>query len=104
MLGANSTVTAILGLSVEPLDEINTQISGMPASSSTTAVAPVRPAEVAVLAERIVKNMMDYLHSFAPPNARGDTAVPLAIIQKWYESFQSKIKSGRTAFLERDEP
>jgi hypothetical protein len=94
-------VTATLGLSIEPLGAIATQISGLPTSGP--ANGPIRPADALALAERIVKHMMSYMNGFAPSGARGDAAIPLALFQKWYESFLSKIKVAGVGFLERSE-
>jgi protein Hikeshi len=96
-----SSVTAILGLAIEPLGVITSQISGMP--SAGTAAGPIRPADAVALAERIVKHMMNYMSGFAPPGALGDTAIPFALFQKWYESFLGKIRAGGVGFLERNE-
>jgi protein Hikeshi len=96
-----SSATATLGISIEPLGAIATQISGMP--SAGPATGPIRPADAVALAERIVKHMMNYMSGFAPPGVRGDTAIPLALFQKWYDSFLGKIKAGGVGFLERSE-
>ncbi|KAK7062807.1 hypothetical protein VNI00_000300 [Paramarasmius palmivorus] len=95
-------VTAILGLSIEPLPQIQAQVAALP---STLA----RPqADIAknptLLAERIVKHLFNYLSSFSGGGALSpEVPVPMGVILKWYENFMSKIRNSGVGFLEREE-
>lgn|SRR6266436_296146 len=110
-------VTAILGFSIEPLAQIQAQMASMPASSSSTstnvnsggaggAVSLPRP-DATLLAERIVKNLFNYVSGFVPGGGSGmvtpDSVVPMGVIAKWYEKFLAKVKAGGVGFLEREE-
>ncbi len=53
-------ITAILGISVEPLGEIQTQLSSLPSVS----VKSQAPPDAKALAEKIVKHLFNYLSSF----------------------------------------
>jgi hypothetical protein len=102
-MDGGDSIIAILGFSVEPLGDVTSQVSGLSSSSAPSTSAPIRPTDAAAIAERIVKNLMDYISGFAPPGAKGHTTVPLSLIQKWYESLLAKINAGRLGFLERSE-
>ncbi|KAE9389594.1 DUF775-domain-containing protein [Gymnopus androsaceus JB14] len=113
--------TAILGISVEPLDQIYAQIQSLPPSnlnpnpnydqssvnamSSSAVVRP--PPDPTLLAERIVRHLFNYLSGFASSSSGSPgpgTTVPMSLIAKWYEVFVSKVKNtGALAFLEREE-
>jgi len=108
-------VTAILGFSVEPLTQIQAQIGSMPATSANTNTAGTGGAvlipgpDATLLAERIVKNLFNYVSGFVPGGGNGgvlvtaDSLVPMGVIAKWYEKFLSKVKAGGVKFLEREE-
>lgn len=92
-------VTAVLGLSVEPLVQIQTQMSTLP-----SAVAKSDPArDPTVLAERIVKHLFNYVSGFVGGGGgvTPESAVPMSIIAKWYDSFMNKVRAGGVGFLER---
>ncbi|KAJ6624759.1 hypothetical protein B0H10DRAFT_718115 [Mycena sp. CBHHK59/15] len=94
-------VTAILGLSIEPLPDIAAQLATLPHAK---APAP----DAAHLAERIVAHLFNYVSGFAPVGqgqgqGQADTAVPMALIVRWYESFLGKVRNGGVGFLERGE-
>ncbi|TFK67612.1 DUF775-domain-containing protein [Pluteus cervinus] len=93
-------VTAVLGLSIEPLTQIQAQLStALVKPSSTVEKDPVW------LAERIVKHMFNYISGFV--GGMGgvglESAVPMSVVAKWYESFVRKVRAGGIGFLERDE-
>jgi len=94
-------VTAILGLSIEPLEQIHSQIQLLP----TTLAKPDAPdltKDPTALAERIVKHLFNYISSFTGGEGVSPTmAVPMTVIAKWYENFLGKIRAGGVGFLER---
>ena len=112
-------VAAILGFSIEPLAQIQAQMASMPVSNSSTnanvnsAIAAGRGAvtlpgpDATLLAERIVKNLFNYVSGFVPGGGGGmvtpDSVVPMGVIAKWYEKFLAKVKAGGIGFLEREE-
>lgn len=101
-------ITAILGFSIEPLDQIATQMSTIPsATSSNGSGSLTKPGDPTLLAEKIVKHLFNYVSGFASGSGGGvvgpETAVPLNLIAKWYELFLGKIKAGGTGFLDRQD-
>jgi len=95
-------VTAILGLSVEPLDQIQMQIASLPSSIAKPNQDPSR--DPTVLAEKIVKNLFNYLSGFTGGGAMSpEVAIPMGLIVKWYEGFMSKVRNSGIAFLEKEE-
>ncbi|KAJ9093694.1 hypothetical protein QFC21_006290 [Naganishia friedmannii] len=116
---ANGTGT--LGIQIQPLAALSTisstraSVSGgeamdLPGSAADAAAAGMlvrRPADlgsvdVPKLAEKIVKNLFNYLHSFegGPTTLTPETPIPLGVFQKWYERFLSKVRNGGVGFLD----
>ncbi|KAI0768304.1 hypothetical protein BD413DRAFT_614621 [Trametes elegans] len=98
-----SDVTAFVGLSIEPLTQIQQEMSALP-----SAVAKVNNpvADATLMAERIVKHLFNYVSSFVggnPISLSPDTLLPMGVIAKWYENFLAKIRNTGIGFLERDE-
>ncbi|KAK2460871.1 hypothetical protein APHAL10511_007341 [Amanita phalloides] len=93
--------TAILGLAIEPLVQIQQAIP----TTIVKAAAPDPMKDSAILAERVVKHLFNYLNSFIGDSrvAGVDIAVPMSVLAKWYENFLTKLKTTGTGFLERDE-
>ncbi|XP_006455332.1 hypothetical protein AGABI2DRAFT_209781 [Agaricus bisporus var. bisporus H97] len=96
-------VTAVLGLSIEPLDHIQAQMSNL--NSALDKVTPDLTKNPTILADRIVKHLFNYVSSFigSSRTVTPDVVVPMSIIGKWYDSFMSKLKAGGVGFLERSE-
>ncbi|KAF7366350.1 DUF775-domain-containing protein [Mycena sanguinolenta] len=96
---AAADVTAILGLAIEPLPDIATQI----ATLNTVAVAkPNSLADPTLLAERVLKNLFNYVAGFMPSDGgSADVSVPMSLIVRWYENFVGKVRNGGIGFLER---
>lgn len=96
-------VTAVLGISIEPLPQIFEQVNALP--SAMTKPAP-GPSDGAVLAEKIVKHLFNYISGFVSGSGTSlspDSMVPMNLIARWYESFLSKIRAGGVGFLDRQE-
>ncbi|KAJ7726956.1 hypothetical protein B0H16DRAFT_262533 [Mycena metata] len=98
-------ITAILGLSIEPLADIAAQLAALPnMGAGGGAVALAKPApDPTLLAERVVKNLFNYVSGFTGGGAGvgADVAVPMGLIVRWYESFVGKVRNGGIGFLER---
>ncbi|KIK07065.1 hypothetical protein K443DRAFT_87991 [Laccaria amethystina LaAM-08-1] len=93
-------VTATLGLSIEPLSEIQLQMQTLPSALTKPGADMMR--DPTVLAERIVKHLFNYVSGFTGGSGMSpDVAVPMSVIAKWYESFMGKIRAGGVGFLER---
>ncbi|CAD6587909.1 MAG: hypothetical protein TREMPRED_004889 [Tremellales sp. Tagirdzhanova-0007] len=65
----------------------------------------VRNVDVAKVAEKVVKNLFNHLHSFGGDiKLTPDTPIPLSIFQQWYTNFTRKIESDHgVSFLERED-
>ncbi|EIW53670.1 DUF775-domain-containing protein [Trametes versicolor FP-101664 SS1] len=97
-------VTAILGLSIEPLPQIMQEVSSLPSAMVKANNNPT--ADATRLAERIVKHLFNYVSSFVGGNPSAmspDFLVPMGVIAKWYENFMGKVRNTGIAFLEREE-
>jgi hypothetical protein len=103
---SGAEATATLGISIESLEEVQAQVASLPSQSN--ALVPGRQQQLSnpvILAERIVKHLFSYVSSFAMSGTslRLDSVVQLATIRRWYESFQSKLKTGGVAFLDKED-
>jgi len=94
-------ITAVLGLSIEPLPDIYAQMSTL--QSALVPSAPDLTKSPAVLAEKIVMHLFNYVSGFVGGVVTPETLVPLNIIARWYEAFQGKLRAGGIGFLERAE-
>jgi hypothetical protein len=108
--GGQEEPQALLGLAIEPLDAIQAQIppsSANSANSTSTSNALVKPPSIAdatILAEKIVKHLLNYLGGFTGGATGPNVMVPMNMFMKWYESFTGKIRaSGGIGFLENVE-
>ena len=97
-------VTAVLGISIEPLPQILEQVSALPSAMAKPVPAP---SDGAILAERIIKHLFNYVSGFVSGSSGAslspDSMVPMSLIARWYESFLSKVRAGGIGFLERQE-
>jgi protein Hikeshi len=99
-------VTAVLGLSIEPLSQIAVQVQFLPSSLVKPDVDLTR--DPTLLAERIVKHLFNYILGFVGGGGPGgmmspQAMIPMGVIAKWYENFLNKVKVGGVSFLERDD-
>lgn len=96
----SGSVTAVLGIAIEPLPQILQEVSTLP-----SAITPTRNsvADATIMAERIVKHLFNYVGGFTGGMMTPDTTVPLGIIARWYESFVGKVRVGGVGFLDNQE-
>ncbi|EJU01675.1 DUF775-domain-containing protein [Dacryopinax primogenitus] len=104
---------AQIGLSIEPLDQVQQQVASLSNVSTSKSLVPVRPqmppqaqtaSDPVYLTELILKNLSNYLTSFTHDNTLNPTnTVQIGIIQKWYENLMNKLRLRGTAFLERQD-
>ena len=96
-------VTAVLGISIEPLPQILEQVSSLPSAMSRPAPAP---SDGVILAEKVVKHLFNYVSGFvsgAGTSLSPESIVPMNVIARWYESFLSKVRAGGIGFLDRQD-
>lgn len=95
-------MTAVLGLSIEPLTDIQTQLSLLVSTGSVIAPTP----DATALAEKMAKHLLNYLSGFTADAGGGVTPesfVQLRTVTRWYQSFITKIKAGGVSFLDNQE-
>src|SRR5258708_6708864 len=85
---ASDNVTALLGIAIEPVDAVMSQISTLQSTAKSVA-------DPAVLAERIARHLLNFTSSF------GVTNIPQRAIEQWYENFCGKVRAMGVSFLER---
>ena len=85
---ASDNVTALLGIAIEPIDAVISQVSTLSTSGKSVA-------DPDVLAERIARHLLNFTSSF------GMASIPQRAIEQWYESFRGKVRAMGTSFLER---
>ncbi|CCA72516.1 hypothetical protein PIIN_06453 [Serendipita indica DSM 11827] len=96
-----ASTTAQLGIAIETIDAVQSQISTLQSAQTSGASRPL--TDPVALAEGIGKHLMNYLSSFGQSGPGGQVYVPIAAVGKWYESFINKVKAGGIGFLERQE-
>jgi protein Hikeshi len=97
-----SGVTAVLGISIEPLPQIMEQVNSLPSAVSKPVPAPL---DGVILAEKIVKHLFNYVSGFVSSGTAlsSESMVPMNVIARWYESFLSKVRAGGIGFLDRQD-
>ncbi|KAF8168584.1 hypothetical protein BJ912DRAFT_199798 [Pholiota molesta] len=93
----NVNVTAILGLSVEPLPQIQEQLQVLQQQLQLQQGGAEALRNPAVLAERIVKHLINYIAGFTG-GVNPNTMMPVSLIEKWYETFMRKLQAGGVGF------
>ena len=93
----------MLGIAIEPLSQIMTQAGSSPSALTS------QPSDPAVLAEKIVKHMFNYISGFVSGSSAAgsaltpDSTVPMSLIARWYESFLGKVRGSGIGFLDRQD-
>jgi hypothetical protein len=106
--GVSSTTPsapAQLGIEIAPIaavDELAAVLKTSSGNSSNAVVA--QRVDIGKVAEKIVKNLFNYLHSFGDVKLTPETPIPLSVFQRWYDNFNRKIANDRgAAFLDRED-
>ncbi|WWC60059.1 uncharacterized protein I303_102622 [Kwoniella dejecticola CBS 10117] len=100
---------AQLGIEIAPLSQpesIAAQLAGQgDAAGSGKGGEIVKKVEVGKVAEKVVKNLFNYLHSFGGEvKLTPETPIPLSVFQQWYTNFTRKIENDKgAAFLDRED-
>ncbi|KAI5455188.1 hypothetical protein NCC49_000006 [Naganishia albida] len=112
---STEAATGTLGIQIQPLAQLESLTGTLPNRAGADLPAQgepplegalVRRTDVGIdpakLAEKIVKNLFNYLHSFegGPATLTPDTPIPLGVFQKWYERFLSKVRNSGVGFLD----
>jgi hypothetical protein len=93
----------VVGVSIEPAAQVESQMVSLRAPSSNPTTALVRQTSATggrvttkVLAQRIIGNAFNFLASF------GSDTVPLKAFQDWWMKFEKKVELD-PSFLERED-
>jgi len=100
-IAPGADVVATLGISIEPVEAVQAQVAALP-SATAAGQAQAASTNPTILAERIVRHLFNHLSSFET-NIGSQTLVPLAVIQKWYDNLQAKLRAGGAGFLMKDD-
>lgn len=91
-----------LGISVEPMANIEQQMVQLQNEKQATSTALVKAGPSAkVLAQRIISHAFNFISSFSGTVA-GQEVVPLKSFQDWWTKFEQRITND-PSFLERDQ-
>ncbi|ODN86535.1 hypothetical protein L198_07229 [Cryptococcus wingfieldii CBS 7118] len=96
---------AQLGIEVASLAQLEVIQAGLNAATEGKGKEMVRNLDVGKIAEKVVRNLFNYLHSFGGEGALTPTTqIPLSVFQQWYTNFTRKIENDKGAsFLDRED-
>ncbi|OMJ08348.1 Protein OPI10-like protein [Smittium culicis] len=103
-----SAITSILGISIEPIHQVEAAYSALKANSSLalTTTAPNHPQNLENSALTMLQSLYDYSMSFATkfsanmsvlgsaPLSSNTSVIPVKAIEDWFKSYKNKIARG----------
>lgn len=104
---AGSVENVIIGISLEPTEQVQAAIAAQKAASKPTGLELVRVTPTSatvgtpnavttkILAQRIISNAFNFLASFGSDN------IPLKAFEEWWRKFERKVALD-PSFLERE--
>ncbi|KAL1410285.1 hypothetical protein Q8F55_004291 [Vanrija albida] len=96
-----ASAPAQLGIEIAPLEQVEAVQVGIKPVQGKEVAARV---DVGKVADKVVKNLFNFLHSFGEGPLTPDTPIPLSVFQRWYDNFVRKIENDRgAAFLDRQD-
>ncbi|RHZ66985.1 hypothetical protein Glove_303g55 [Diversispora epigaea] len=104
----STSVTATLGISIEPISMVESQMSMLSNQNATMSqFSGVNPETIAF---NILKNLYNYVTSFAQTSTpfgshvigSGNSFISVKVFQDWYDLFSRKIKMDPNIVLKRD--
>ncbi|ORX52537.1 hypothetical protein BCR36DRAFT_582485 [Piromyces finnis] len=93
-------VSAELGISIEPIDQVIAQIQSSEAVIASSKASTMANAEK--ITTKIIENLYNYCSSFSSSlltNERGEQFFPLKVIQDWHNNTLRKVKTNPNYFL-----
>ncbi|BEI82324.1 hypothetical protein CcaverHIS002_0301920 [Cutaneotrichosporon cavernicola] len=102
--GTVANAPAQLGIEVATLGAVETAAQASAVQTGKGREVAQR-VDVSLVAQKIVKNLFNYLHSFGGDvKLTPDTPIPLSVFQRWYDNFNRKITNDSgAAFLDRED-
>ncbi|CAG8716106.1 6391_t:CDS:2, partial [Cetraspora pellucida] len=113
---ATISVTATLGISIEPVAMVESQIatlpqtSNQPQTSSSFGGISITPELISQITQNTLRNLYNYVTSFATSSTpfgsqiigTGNTFISAKVFQDWYETFTRKVKIDPNVVLKDD--
>jgi Protein of unknown function (DUF775) len=93
-----SDATVVLGLSIEPLSQIQPQLLALTPVAPTGRSASDQANDAVVLVEKIAKHLINYVSGFSD---QGFTPAAMNIVANWYQLFIGKVKTTGLDFLNK---
>ncbi|WVQ94687.1 hypothetical protein IAU59_001767 [Kwoniella sp. CBS 9459] len=101
------TPPAQLGIEIAPLQQLEVIANSLAQASDGAGKGKelVKNVDVGKVADKVVKNLFNYLHSFGGEvKLTPETPIPLSVFQQWYTNFTRKIENDKgAAFLDRED-
>jgi hypothetical protein len=91
-------VALMLGLSIEPLAQIQPQLLALTPAQPRPVQDPTK--DPIVLVEKIAKHLVNYVSGFSE---QGFNPAAMNIIANWYQLFVGKVKATGLDFLNKDD-
>ena len=99
LVGGNAVhVTVTIGISIEPLPNVQNIVSS--GNTSSNAVAARRP----LVAQRIAQDLFNFMSSFdTGGGGSGSMVVPKNVFERWWARFEAKSKRDPNFFLKQQD-
>ena len=100
-----SSITATLGISIEPISVVEEQIAALPLQASSAI-----PEHTSQITNNILKNLYNYVTSFSTPVppygaqiiGTGNSYMSTKTFQDWYDGFMRKVKMDPSIVLKSE--
>ncbi|CAG8488375.1 1938_t:CDS:2, partial [Scutellospora calospora] len=108
-----TSVTATLGISIEPITMVESQIATLPQTSNqqqTSSFGGITPELITQITQNTLRNLYNYVTSFATSSTpfgsqiigTGNTFISAKVFQDWYDTFTRKVKVDPNMVLKDD--
>ncbi|CAG8545492.1 4370_t:CDS:1 [Racocetra fulgida] len=113
---ATTSVTATLGISIEPVAMVESQIATLPQTSNQPQTSSgfggisITPELISQITQNTLRNLYNYATSFSTSSTpfgsqiigTGNTFISAKVFQDWYETFTRKVKIDPNVVLKDD--
>ncbi|CAK9783728.1 DUF775-domain-containing protein [Cutaneotrichosporon oleaginosum] len=102
--GTVANAPAQIGIEVATIGAVETAAQAS-AEKTGKGREVAQRVDVGLVAQKIVKNLFNYLHSFGGDvKLTPETPIPLSVFQRWFDNFNRKIANDSgAAFLDRED-
>lgn len=103
MSPGTASAPAQLGIEIAPISTVD-ELAATLKSTSGQGKETAQKVDVAKVADKVVKNLFNYINSFGEVKLTPETPIPMGVFQRWYDGFLRKIANDRGAsFLDRED-